>query len=176
MRLFLGIDLPMFVKRKLFKVSEELDGLRCVRRVRKENLHITLLFLGEKTNKEKMLIHQRLQELKFKPFKVSVEGLGFFPSEHFIRVIWAGVGEGRDKLVKLHSKIVEALDWKESEPFVPHVTLARATAKIPGLEDFKKKYEKKKFGSFVVKEFFLVRSHLGRAKARYEALECYTLE
>ncbi len=170
MRLFLAIDLPMRIKRKLYEASEMLQG---VRRVRKENLHITLHFFGEKTKKEMRIINERLEQVSFKPFKLSVEGIGFFPSEKFVRVIWAGVKEGREEMQRLHKNILSSFGIKEEERFIPHVTLARANRFVPSLKDFKEKYKEAFFGSFVVNEFLLVESHLGKGGARYEVLFNY---
>jgi 2'-5' RNA ligase len=161
----------MKIKRKLYNASEMLDGE--VRRVRKENLHITLHFFGEKTKKEMRIINQIIENVSFKPFKVSIEGIGFFPSEKFVRVIWAGIGEGKKELQKLHESILSSLQIKEKERFVPHITLARANRFVPSLKEFKETYKTAFFGSFVVKEFLLVESHLGKGGARYEILVSY---
>ncbi|TEU13303.1 MAG: RNA 2',3'-cyclic phosphodiesterase, partial [Hadesarchaea archaeon] len=50
-----------------------------------------------------------------------------------IRVVWAGVAEGRDEVIGLYQKIdreVQPLGFRPERDFVPHMTVARVkTAK-----------------------------------------------
>jgi 2'-5' RNA ligase len=58
-----------------------------------------------------------------------VKGVGGFPTLENPRILWAGVTEGKEKIVKLAQKISDALEEydfiPERKKFVPHITIAR---------------------------------------------------
>jgi 2'-5' RNA ligase len=64
------------------------------------------------------------------PFDLEVRGLGRFPARGPLRVVWAGLGEGREALVALAAALVGELEARgfaaDERPFAPHLTLARA--------------------------------------------------
>ncbi len=121
-------------------------------------LHCTLAFLGEKSEKEKDAITAKLSSVRLPPFAVSCRGLGFFPSDKFARVFWAGL-EGRE-LMELQAQIAAALDCKDGRPFHPHVTLAR----LKGNNNLEKlaalARQPNDFGPFQVGSFKLMKSEL----------------
>ena len=64
------------------------DELPKARWVPSENWHITLKFLGEVQDKRVEDIDSGLTGLSWKPFVVSVRGVGFFPGTRSPRVFW----------------------------------------------------------------------------------------
>ncbi len=64
------------------------------------------------------------------PFDLEVRGLGRFPAHGPLRVVWAGLGTGREPLVALAAALAGALEGRgfpaDERPFSPHLTLARA--------------------------------------------------
>lgn len=124
MRCFIGVPLPDVVKGKLAKASECFSGVDARMNVIEEhNLHVTLLFLGDVENVSK--VEESLNNVNFKSFKASVKGVGFFPSNGYIRVIHSPVIKGKSDFIDLFNKIVEKTAITPDEEFVPHVTLAR---------------------------------------------------
>lgn len=96
--------------------------------VEKENLHITLKFLGEVPHDVIINIQKVLSGIKFKPFSVTVKGLGVFPNYRNIRIVWIGIEEGVDKLKSLQNNIEEkllVLGFKREKDFTPHLTIGR---------------------------------------------------
>ncbi len=97
--------------------------------VERENLHITLRFLGEIPPSLVEAVGQLITQTSFKPFHVSFRGVGAFPNPHRPRVIWIGVSEGAEELKKLHSRIEDILLGlgfrREERAFTPHLTIAR---------------------------------------------------
>lgn len=97
--------------------------------VERENLHITLRFLGEIPPSLAEAIGELIRESGFKPFRVSFRGVGAFPNINRPRVIWIGVSEGADELKRLHARIEKGLIGLglrgEDRPFTPHLTIAR---------------------------------------------------
>ena len=97
--------------------------------VSKENMHFTLLFLGEITEEIALKIIDALNSITFTPIQVSFSGVGAFPNPRFPRVIWIGVDEtAGQELVKLAKQVEEKLGplgFKSDKPFKPHLTIFR---------------------------------------------------
>ncbi len=97
--------------------------------ISKENMHFTLLFLGEITEEIASKIMGALESITFSPIQVSFSGVGAFPNPRFPRVIWIGVDETASKnLINLASQVEEKLaplGFKSDKPFKPHLTIFR---------------------------------------------------
>ena len=113
------------VRRELVRIQGKLKKSSTkMKLVEPENLHITLRFLGEIDDSEVSKITERLKEISVGKFPVTFSHLGAFPSKNYMRVIWAGVTQGREELIELHRQV----GGKENK-FEPHVTLARVKTK-----------------------------------------------
>jgi len=101
--------------------------------VKRENIHLTLRFLGEIGEGRVSEITGLLQEVKFKPFDFSLKGVGVFPNERYIRVIWIGLKKGEKELTEIASLIEQRLRALRFPPdnkrFSPHLTIARLRSK-----------------------------------------------
>ncbi len=130
-RTFIAIDANEDVRGTLSPIQKRLEETGAdLKLVSPEKIHMTLRFLGDVSESRISLIEEALDEMtRFESFKISVEGLGVFPNPGFIRVIWAGVEEGTEKLSQirqeLDSKLAELDFPKEDEDFTPHFTIAR---------------------------------------------------
>ena len=97
--------------------------------VSKENMHFTLLFLGEITEENAPKIMDALKSITFNPIQISFVGVGAFPNSRFPRVIWIGVDEtAGQNLVNLAKQVEEKLcplGFKSDKPFKPHLTIFR---------------------------------------------------
>ncbi len=97
--------------------------------VPKENLHATICFLGEISEKQAAEKAAAIASLEFSQFEVRFGGILFFPSEEFIRVACLGV-QSNGRIEELHG-IVHALVAKgtraerEARGFNAHAALAR---------------------------------------------------
>ncbi|MGB9719483.1 MAG: RNA 2',3'-cyclic phosphodiesterase [Candidatus Anstonellales archaeon] len=163
MRLFIGIDLPEEIKEKVFALEMELPK-ESIKPVVKENLHITIKFIGEKENANETIA--ALGKVKNERIEVSIKGVGAFPNMNYINVVWVGAEGSLEPLVR---KIENALGMK-NERFYGHITIARVRKRI----DAKKFFEKHKndeFGSFVAKSFVLYKSILTPQGPIYEKLK-----
>ncbi len=177
MRLFLAINLPERLKKRLFKFAQNLKGFGRLKLVEENNIHLTLKFLGE-AGPEPLIA--ALRAIQYKPFMLSLRGVGVFPNPDYIRVVWAGCEKGAQDVITLHNKIEEILklnDFKKDKDFHPHATLARV--KFPndkrGLVDFIRENQGMEFGEFKVESFELMKSELSRAGPRYELIEGFLL-
>jgi 2'-5' RNA ligase len=102
--------------------------------VDKQNLHFTLLFLGEIPDKSVKDVQKTLNSIAIKPVEVKFTHLGAFPNTRSPRVIWLGVDEISSKqLIELASRIqknLESLGFKPDKPFKPHLTIFRMKKRI----------------------------------------------
>jgi len=130
MRLFTAIELPEDVRASVWEFERALtQSYRHARWVARENLHLTLIFIGEASPDKVQLIREALSGVKGEPFDASLEGLGSFPEgKPVARVIWIGVGEGKERMVALADRVklaLEPLDIRDDKAFHPHLILAR---------------------------------------------------
>jgi 2'-5' RNA ligase len=154
---------------------EDLKTPSSVKWVKKENLHITLKFLGE-TDK-KTAIEDKMKEIaeEFSSFNVSLRKIGAFPSSKRAKILWVGVEEGMEELIELFSTIENKLSplgfEKEVRKFTPHITFARVKKgnySLPEQIDFS-------FDSFPVNEVALFKSTLTPKGPIYEILSSIPL-
>jgi RNA 2',3'-cyclic 3'-phosphodiesterase len=118
----------------LARTRAALSGSRDLRCVRDGQLHLTLRFFADLPGDRVAAAEDaaRAACAGFAPFTLEVRGLGRFPSHGPLRVVWAGLGEGRDALVALASALAGELAGRgfpagdADKPFAPHLTLARA--------------------------------------------------
>lgn len=96
-----------------------------------ENLHVTMRFLGDITEAQRRGVEETLQGVasRHRTTTVQLTGLGAFPSMASPRVLWVGIGEGKDALTTIAGEIeqgVVSLGFpKADHPFGAHVTLGR---------------------------------------------------
>src|SRR6516165_2238024 len=102
LRTFIGVDPGKPIRDRLVTLQESLAraGVE-VKWVEPENLHVTLLFLGEVDAREVPSVCRAVADgtRPQPPFLVSIETVGCFPTPRRPRVLWAGVGEGLQPLV-----------------------------------------------------------------------------
>jgi 2'-5' RNA ligase len=133
LRTFIAVDLGKAIRDRCVALQETLarSGAEC-KWALPENLHLTLLFLGEVVDRDVPALCQAVAEVcaKQAPFAVSVESAGCFPNPRRPRVVWVGVGEGAPELVALHDALEPPLlalgcYRREGRQYTPHITLGR---------------------------------------------------
>ena len=179
MRLFIAIELPNEVRKKLADVQRALRPLADAKWVDPESIHITLKFLGEVPEKQLDDINEAMTGLSWKPFTITVRGVGFFPGNRSPRVFWAGLEAPtmQGLAEQLDSKMDQLGFEKEKRAFRPHITLARArdTRLDSTLVSGASQYEEHDFGSFVADRVFIIKSTLTPTGSVYEKLKEYLL-
>lgn len=135
-RAFIGIDIDEAVRQKLVAAQEQLQATGAqLKLVEPPNIHVTMKFLGEVPENRAGAIAEALGRAAAgtKQFDIRVKGIGVFPNLRYIRVVWAGVAEGRDGVIGLQQGIdreLGPLGFRSERDFVPHLTIARVkTAK-----------------------------------------------
>src|SRR5580698_8672335 len=109
MRLFVALDIDDAIRGRIMRF---LDGVRGfapdARWARPESMHVTLKFIGEKSEDEGERIKQALQTIAANTFEINFRGYGFFPSVRSARVFWIGIEAG-PKLSSLAALVDERL-------------------------------------------------------------------
>jgi len=119
-RLFFAVDLPDDLRRKIVGIQSEI-ALPNVKLVEPENLHITLLFLGDREDVDYTL--SRASAVKFEPFAYRITGVQVFPNLNFMRSIVFKV-QPRAPFANLHKQLKKLLNVG-SDGYQPHITLGR---------------------------------------------------
>ncbi len=175
-RCFIAIKLPDELKKEikniqnLIKNKNFFDGMF----VEKENLHLTLKFLGEIDSKKIEEVKKRLKEASSKEFDMYSANVGVFNKKE-VRIIWLKINNVNELQKEIDERLKDIFD--EEKRYMGHVTIARVK-KVndkQGLLDYLEgiKFRKMKF---IVKEFYLIKSELSDSGPIYEVIEKYSLE
>ena len=131
-RLFTGIPLSDGERSRISLAVDSLNGvLPAVRWVRPENLHVTLKFLGECEEASVPLILDTLEQAaRAMPPKLTVGGVGGFPSQRSARIIWVGADDPTDAIQEAFGLLEKGASRcgvaREKRPFRPHITIGRS--------------------------------------------------
>ena len=131
-RAFVAVELAQEALETLVRVQEAIagDGLN-IRWVRRENIHLTLKFLGEvPVDRVDAVAGAMGEAARHCPaMVVTVQGLGVFPGMNRPRILWAGLHGDTRALGALHRRLDQALARcgfePEKRPFKAHLTLGR---------------------------------------------------
>ncbi len=132
-RTFCAIDIDAAARKSLGRACEKIDaGDAKIRWVARENLHVTMNFLGDVDEDAlKEVCHAvRRGAANIRPFDFSVRGLVLIPPQgRRLKMIWGGVEDPHGRMVELYEKLSNELGElgfkRETRPFRPHITLAR---------------------------------------------------
>src|SRR5580692_3340108 len=124
MRLFVALDIDDAIRDH---IARFVDGVRAfapnARWAKVESLHVTLKFIGERSEDDGEKIKQALQTVAADKFEMSFRGYGFFPDARSARVFWVGIDAG-SALASLAAFVDESLASidipKEEHAFTPH--------------------------------------------------------
>ncbi|AEF97122.1 RNA 2',3'-cyclic phosphodiesterase [Methanotorris igneus] len=169
MRCFIAIDLPEEIKDKIEEVKKHFK-IKGIKLVEKENLHITIKFLGEID--EEIVEKIKNLDLSISPIKVKIKNIGVFPNENYIRVIWLGATNLVDLFKEVDEKLSE-IGFKKEREYVPHVTIGRVKfiENKKALKDKIEKHRKIDIGEFEVKSIKLMKSTLTPNGPIYEVIK-----
>jgi RNA 2',3'-cyclic 3'-phosphodiesterase len=194
MRLFVAVDIDDAIRERISRFLEGVRGFaEEARWVRPESLHVTLKFIGEKSEEEVENIKCALETIEAGTFEMSIRGYGFFPGARAPRVFWVGI-DGGSKLTSLAATVDEKLARldvpKEEHAFTPHLTLARGAGRSGSPRKQKSDHPNGRFqhlqeklaalsapdfGSMTAHEFFLYQSQLSPGGSKYAKLASFDL-
>jgi 2'-5' RNA ligase len=139
LRTFIAIDLGKAIRDRCLALQDTLARTGAqVKWVEEENIHLTLLFLGEVEDRQLPALCQVVAEgcAAHDAFTLSVESVGCFPNPRRPRVVWVGVGAGSTEVCNLHQALEQPLlklgcYRREDRPYTPHITLGRVKSDRP---------------------------------------------
>ncbi len=132
-RTFIAINLNSEIKEHLTSLQTNLNIPESkMKWVEKNNLHLTMKFLGYISLEQTKLIKSELKEIasRYSPFIIRLSSnIGVFPVYKMPRIIWVGIKEGIRELKELYNSIENNLSNKgfprENKDFSGHITIGR---------------------------------------------------
>jgi 2'-5' RNA ligase len=142
MRLFTAIELDDETRDGVAREQQRLraglgDAARSWRFVKREHLHLTLVFAGEIADGAAPGIVETMStDIPHPAFEIALAGTGTFPAHGRPQVLWLGVQAGVSACEALHGAVAERLSAAgvtiDPRPFRPHLTLARSRDRRSG--------------------------------------------
>jgi 2'-5' RNA ligase len=120
--LFVAIPIPSIIRAQLQRLC---FGLPSVKWIDEESLHLTLLYIGLVEGTLFLDIREKLSEITFPSFSISLDGVDCYHKRSRGEV-WVGVHTS-GPLQQLHNKLSRLLKEfpiaQEAHPFSPHIIL-----------------------------------------------------
>ena len=175
-RLFVALALPDSVAERLRPLQAGVPGARWMER---DQLHLTLRFIGEVDGRDASAIDDALAQVRSPRFTLELKGVGEFGGRK-PHALWAGV-RGEAEVAHLQRKIESALQRvglpPEERKFKPHVTLARLRATPAGrVMDYLADHGLFASGPFDVNTFVLYSSNPTPNGSLYRAERAFGLD
>ncbi len=128
MRLFIALELPFPIQEALLQQmnswkEQGVKGRFCPR----QNLHLTLAFLGEQSQEDCNKIEAIIKNVPFPIFELSLTQVGFFGALCYGKIECDPL---KNYVLTLRQHLKEAGIAFDSKPFRPHITLIRQ-AQVP---------------------------------------------
>ncbi|MGA2066449.1 MAG: RNA 2',3'-cyclic phosphodiesterase [Thermoguttaceae bacterium] len=185
-RTFVAVETGEAVRRR---AAELMDALRAgplgtapadVKWVERQNLHITLKFLGDVAEPDLPGVCEAVRQAAagLPPFDLEIRAAGAFPHPGRPRTLWLGAGDGGEAMAALAAAIEKALHKlgypKEGRRFETHLTIGRVRGgSAPALAELGRllrQHAAFDAGRFHVAEVVTFASHLGPKGPTYDAL------
>ena len=99
--------------------------------VRPTNIHLTLKFIGETPPQDEPKIIEAVSKVveNHHSFTMDFNRTGIFGARYAPRVLWLGMQQTPDELLRLEEDVLKAFDsigyQRDRQNFVPHLTLGR---------------------------------------------------
>jgi 2'-5' RNA ligase len=176
MRLFVAIALPDDVAQSLALLQAGVPGARWQTR---DQLHLTLRFIGEVDGREAAAIDDALASISAPAFLLELKGVGSFGGK-CPHALWVGVA-ANEALHHLQRKIESALQRigleAEGRKYTPHISLAKLKGMQNGrVMDFLADHALYASAPFAVDAFILYSSKLTPNGSIYRAEKSYPLK
>jgi 2'-5' RNA ligase len=179
LRTFVAVPVDRFTHDRLVGLQKRLaDTGVPVKWVEPDNLHITLLFLGEVDAREVPAVCTAVGEAcrRVRPFAITLAGAGAFPTPRRPRTLIVHVTEGAAELVALHDAVEAPLlelgcYRREERAYKPHLTLGRVKGQdAEPLAAAVKQFEGWQGGQSRVDEVLVMSSELRQHGPEYTVL------
>ncbi|MBW6514086.1 MAG: RNA 2',3'-cyclic phosphodiesterase [Candidatus Syntrophosphaera sp.] len=179
-RSFIALEAPAQVHACLADRLAALRTVRGVNWVKEQNLHLTLLFLGDV---ESVLIPELEKVLdahtaRRNAFSLALKGLQLFPAKA-PRLVWASLASQDDALSLWHKELLKTLRAEgfepDAKPLRLHITLGRIKSALPADLEREIMQSAVEQGFFAYDTLTLYRSVLKPEGPTYHVLNQYKL-
>ena len=131
MRLFVALAIPAPVAQSIMLIQGGVPGARWQTR---EQLHLTLRFIGEVDGRDAAMLDDALAGIEAPGFDLQLHGVGQFGNKQ-PHALWAAA-RPNEALMHLQRKVDSAIrrvgQPQDAHKFTPHVTVARLRHPQPG--------------------------------------------
>ena len=131
-RTFIALDTPETVTKVALSLQSSVKvNPKAVRWVRKENIHVTLRYIGPTAPGEVEKINRLLSEIvgQNSDLSLKVSGTGCFPKKERPRILWLGVDgdvvELKLLVEMINSEMVQLGYPQEERNYSPHISIGR---------------------------------------------------
>jgi len=186
-RIFIAINLPEDIKKRISDYQKNWPTLP-IRWTKKENLHITLVFLGYLNDEELLEVINITKEVasKNQSFLINLNKILYGPPKKFPpRMVWVEGEKSqglanlqRDLENSLYSSPLKGVKEGEIRPYSPHITLGRIKSwefRSIESEERPKVYQEISL-NFPVESIEVMESDLKRTGPEYSILESCSLK
>lgn len=166
-RLFIAIEAPTALKTELGYMLDQLQLVRGLKPVRRDQLHLTLAFLGDVDTARIPGIKKVMNQVASitRPFDLAAKSPSLFLDLADFRGIWVPIeitAELSNLANILRAKLANAGLRPDSKPFAAHITLARAKNRtnLEEIQDLLKELSATRLPNSTANEIVLVSSQL----------------
>lgn len=177
LRLFVALPIPDDIAEQVVGVQCGLDGAKWSPR---DNLHLTLRFLGDMDERKAQDVDAALGEIRATPFALDLSGVGTFGGDQ-PHAIWLGL-TSNPPLLALHERCERACRRAGLEPeprsYTPHVTICYLPRhqNLEMVMKFRQRHNLFKSSPWTADRFYLYSSRInGPGPSRYRIEAEYPL-
>lgn len=129
-RAFLAIDIDYDLVKKMEYIQNDFKKINAdIKYVKSENFHFTLKFFGNIDENMVEKLQTKIKQVlnQQNPFEIAIKGMGSFPNNDYIKVIWFGVDKNPilNNLYKNLDDEFKKLGFKKEKDYNPHLTIGR---------------------------------------------------
>jgi len=125
------------------KVRKQIDAFNCVmptarfKKIKADNLHVTLVFLGNVDVETELLLRQLVSDIKVESFVLHFDQLAFWSKPRILCLLTQHYDEQLLMLFNaLKGKVEQCSIKTEDRPYKPHITVARKAGELSDAEAF----------------------------------------
>ncbi len=171
MRTFVALEIPDNVRSQMYSIGEKIPGRMAL--VPKDNIHITLQFLGDIGEAQVLAAARALDSVSQSSFPVLLRGLSYFGGRNMHTIFAKVFDNARTSL--LYNAVGKALSdcgigYAAQRDYTPHATIARVKAQAPDTREFISQNAEHAFGEFIAQSICLKKSVLSSSGALYATL------
>ena len=148
MRTFIAFEIDENIKKKIHQIAKEFKkNFYSVKLSSKENIHLTMRFLGNISEEEFNIVKEKLSSYNGrKSQEVILDELGFFPSRFNPKIVWIGSKTSYPYLEEIYNDFRDSFNSlnigeKEFRNFKLHITIARVKKKLVIPKEYSLKFE-----------------------------------